>query len=94
MKSYRIRRTDRGLHIHLPADDRSQPAMLLALVECRSGHCSCPTPEYYKLAGIQVTAASGSVEVDLEVKPGAAIDQAKIEKCLDYTVARFSDLPD
>ncbi len=94
MASYRIEPTQAGVHVQLAIAPEQQQAVLEALDECRSGRCSCPTREYDKLAGIQVTATPGAIAIDLGAKPDATIDAAAIAKCLDYTVAQAEESKD
>lgn len=52
------------------------------------GHCTCPTDEYQKVAGMQVTEAADEVVLHLQAKPGTRFDMTEISACLDHTIAK------
>ena len=80
-----IEQTQDGLRItaEIPPDQRQ--AMLTEFEKCAAGTCSCPTPQYQKMASINVTSDENGVTVDLKVKPGEELDVSDIQKCLDHT---------
>lgn len=80
-----IEPTEDGLRITAAVPKDQQQAMLAAFEKCAAGTCSCPTPQYEKMASINVTAGDEGVTVDLKVKPGEQVDMADIQKCLDHT---------
>ncbi len=80
-----IERTADGLRISAEAPQAQQQGLLGELAKCAAGTCSCPTPQYEKLAAIDVKAEADRVTVDLKVKPGEQIDAVDIEKCLAHT---------
>ncbi len=80
-----IEQTADGLRINAEAPQNKQKGLLDELAKCAAGTCSCPTPQYEKLSGIDVSADSSGVTVNLKVKPGERIDATDIAKCLDHT---------
>lgn len=74
-----------GLRISAEAPQAHQQDLLDELAKCAAGTCSCPTPQYEKLAAIDVSTQGAQVTVDLKVKPGEQIDAVDIEKCLAHT---------
>lgn len=89
MPKYRISSQPRGLRINVEDAAGSEQQLLSALQECKEGRCSCPTPEYAKLAGMHVTSAHGEVQIDLQTKPGAEIAPDAVRTCLDHTIDRL-----
>ena len=83
---YTISSRPRGLRVNVTEAAGSERQLLNALQDCKEGRCSCPTPEYEKLATMDVTSAHGTVEIDLRTKPGAEIEADAVRKCLDYTI--------
>jgi len=59
------------------------------LGKCAGGTCSCPTPQYEKLSGIDAKPTVDGVLVDLKVKFGEQVDVTDIEQCLDHTAKQF-----
>ena len=90
MAKYRISSQPRGLRINVTDAAGSEQQLLSALQECKEGRCSCPTPEYAKLAAMHVTSAHGEVQIDLQTKPGAEIEANAVRTCLDYTIDKLS----
>ena len=86
MPQYKISSLPRGLRIDVTHAAGNEHRLLNALQECKEGRCSCPTPEYEKLAGMQVTSTHGEVQIDLQTKPGAEIEAEAVRRCLDYTL--------
>lgn len=80
-----IEQTADGLRISAEAPQGKRQGLLDELAKCAAGTCSCPTPQYEKLSGIDVSADPSGVTVNLNVKPGEQIDTADIEKCLEHT---------
>lgn len=86
MPKYRISSRPRGLRINVTDAAGSEQELLSALQDCKEGRCSCPTPEYEKLAAMDVTSAHGTIKIDLQTKPGSEIEADAVRKCLDYTI--------
>lgn len=84
MKSI-IKRTSDGLRIEATVAQEKQSALLEELGKCTAGTCSCPTPQYEKLSGIDVKPTVDGVTVELKVKEGEQVDVADIQQCLDHT---------
>ena len=89
MPKYRISSRPRGLRINITDAAGSEQQLLSALQECKDGRCSCPTPEYGKLASMHVTSARGEVQIDLQAKPGAEVAPDAVRTCLDYTIDKL-----
>jgi hypothetical protein len=66
---------------------------LASFEACAAGRCTCPTDEYAKLANIAVEPQGDGVRIRLTPKPGATIDVAELERCLDHTAAQLSTKP-
>jgi hypothetical protein len=67
-------------------DERQESALLEAFDECRSGHCTCPTDQYHKLASMQVERGEDAITLKLEPKPGERFDTAELKTCLEHTI--------
>lgn len=80
-----IEKTPDGLRISAEAPQQKQKTLLDELAKCAAGTCSCPTPQYERLAAIDVSADPDGVTVNLKVKPGEQIDAADIARCLEHT---------
>jgi hypothetical protein len=68
-----------------------QSALLNALQECKEGRCACPTPEYDKLAAMDVIVTPDKVQIELQTKPGADLQTEDVRKCLDMTMERLDE---
>lgn len=77
--------TAQGLRINAQVPPEQQQSLLDEFAKCAAGTCSCPSPQYEKLAAIDVNSGPEGVTVDLQVKPGEMIDPADIEQCLEHT---------
>ena len=88
MARYRVQDLPQGLAIQVTEVAGRQRQLLEAFQECQSGHCTCPTDEYQKVAGMQVTEAADEVVLHLQAKPGTRFDMAEISACLDHTIAK------
>ena len=84
-----IERTNDGLRIVAAVAQEKQAALLEELGKCAGGTCSCPTPQYEKLSGIDVSSTVDGVIVELKVKVGEQVDVTDIEKCLDHTAKQL-----
>lgn len=85
---YKIDQHKGGIDISVAEVAGDQQQLLEAFRECQEGRCSCPTDEYKKLDSLQIAQSGDEIQLHLKSKPGEKIDQAEIEKCLDYTAAR------
>lgn len=90
MARYKMRSRPNGLRIRVTDAAGNEQHLLDALQECKEGRCSCPTPEYEKLASMHVTSAHGTVQIDLQTKPGSELETEAVRRCLDFTVDRLS----
>lgn len=80
-----VEATREGVRISAEAAPGKQQALLEEFAKCAAGTCSCPSPQYEKVASMDVTAQDACVTVNLKVKPGQTIDIDDIERCLDHT---------
>jgi hypothetical protein len=87
MTRYRISEEASGISIELSEARGQQDELLAAFAECQSGHSSCPTDQYDKVASMEVRPDDERVELRLEAKPGTRLDAAQIATCLDHTIA-------
>lgn len=85
---YRISDQKTRISIHIEDVGGRKQELLDSFRKCQQGNCSCPTPEYGKLRGIQVNANGEGVSITLESGSGEQLDAAAIEKCLQYTLER------
>lgn len=86
---HKVETTGEGLRINASVSPEKQSELLQEFAKCAAGTCSCPTPQYEKVESMQIKAQSTGVTVDLQVKPGEAIDVADIERCLDHTAKQI-----
>lgn len=91
MPKYKILRRRDGLSIDIHDAAGSQAQILGALQECKEGRCSCPSPEYEKLASMDVATTTDTVQVELTTKPGVSLAEDAVRNCLDFTMARLDD---
>lgn len=91
---YTIDSKSDGLDIAIEDVKDKQEKMLEAFQACQQGRCSCPTNEYQKLDDIDIEQSHDGIQIHLTSKPGVHIDQAEIEKCLDYTEQRIESEDD
>jgi hypothetical protein len=89
MARYWIDRDPHGIAIELTEVAGRQEDLLDAFEQCQSGHCTCPTDEYKKMAGMDVASTDDEIVLRLAAKPGARFDVAEISACLDYTVSKI-----
>ena len=80
-----VEQTTEGLRIQASVPKEKQQALVEELNKCAGGNCSCPTPQYEKVTGVQVSSGPDGVTVNLTVRPGEQVDVGDIEKCLDHT---------
>lgn len=85
-----VEQTTEGLRIQASVPREKQQALVEELNKCAGGNCSCPTPQYEKVTGVQVSSSPDGVTVNLTVKPGEKVDVADIEKCLEHTAKQIS----
>lgn len=74
-----------GLDIKITDVEGKEGQLLEAFQECQEGRCSCPTDEYKKLESLEVEVGDGKIDLRLTAKSGQALDEAEIERCLNYT---------
>ena len=89
MARYRIERDAQGIAIELTGVAGRREELLDAFEECQSGHCTCPTEEYKKMAGMDVASTDDEIVLRLAAKLGARFDVDEISACLDYTVSKI-----
>jgi hypothetical protein len=88
MARYRVQDQPQGVAIQVTEVAGRQRQLLDAFQECQSGHCTCPTEEYQKVAGMQVTEGADEITLHLQAKPGTQLDTGEISACLDHTIAK------
>ena len=88
MARYRVEDQPQGVAIQVTEVAGRQRELLDAFQECQSGHCTCPTDEYQKVAGMQVTEAADEITLQLQARPGTRFDASEISACLDHTIAK------
>ncbi len=88
MAQYRVEEKGEGISIEVTEVAGRQHELLEAFGECQSGHCTCPTDEYEKLADMEVSPGPDDVVLRLKAKPGTKFDPGEIASCLDYTIAK------
>jgi hypothetical protein len=89
MAPYRIERDPQGIAIELTGVAGRQEELLDAFEQSQSGHCTCPTDEYKKMAGMDVASTHDEIVLRLAAKPAARLDADEISTCLDYTVSKI-----
>jgi hypothetical protein len=80
-----VSKSENGLDIKIIDVEGKEGQLLEAFDDCREGRCSCPTDEYRKLESLQVQHGDGKIELRLTAKSGEQLDEAEINRCLDYT---------
>lgn len=70
MPKYQISHHPDGLQIEIREAARPEDQILASLQECKEGRCSCPTPEYEKLASMDVATTTDTVQIKLTAKAG------------------------
>ena len=88
MPDYRIESDDQGITIKLQGVADRQDELTQAFQECQAGQCTCPTDEYEKLDGMQLSATDDEITLRLQAKKGEQFDTGEISACLDYTIAK------
>jgi hypothetical protein len=91
MARYRVEDQPEGVAIQVTEVAGRQRQLLEAFQECQSGHCTCPTDEYQKVAGMQLTAGADEVVLRLQAKPGTRFVTTEISSCLDHTIAKVEE---
>ncbi len=76
---YSVQGDGSNLKITVKEVGDKQADLMKELNECVGGRCSCPTPQYAK------------VQDTLTAKPGEAIDQADIDKCLEHMTRKVQE---
>ena len=90
MAKYRIDEKASTVSIEIAEVGGRQDELMQTFGECQSGHCSCPTNEYEKLASMEVEQGEDLIRLRLEPKPGEIFDTSEIAVCLDYTTAKVA----
>jgi hypothetical protein len=88
MARYRVQDQPQGVAIQVTEVAGRQRQLLEAFQDCQSGHCTCPTEEYQKVAAMQVTEAADEITLELQARPGTRFDTSEIAACLDHTIAK------
>ena len=86
-----VETTSDGIRIDASVRGDQQQQLLEEFAKCAAGSCSCPTPQYEKVQSMDFQPQPGGVIVNLQVKPGEAIDVADIEQCLEHTARLVGD---
>lgn len=86
-----IEQSPDGLRIQASVAPDKQQALIAELEKCACGQCACPSPQYEKLTGVDVQSAPDGVTVNLNVKPGEALDADDIRECLDHTARQIGE---
>ena len=89
MANHQIRVDGRAVVIEVTDAGKGQDELISAFADCADGRCECPTDEYGKVASMTVEDSGDSIVLRIEAKPGAKLDPAQIESCLDYTTNRI-----
>ena len=89
MTRYRIHEEASAIRIELTETGGHEPELLRAFEECRSGHCTCPTSEYQKLASMQVQHEPEHLTLRLQAQPGTRFNASEITACLDHTITKL-----
>lgn len=82
---HEVTKRTNGLDISITDVEGKERELLEAFEECQAGRCSCPTNEYEKLESLQVEPGDGKIDMRLTAKSGQELDEAEINRCLDYT---------
>ncbi|MGZ5297004.1 MAG: hypothetical protein ACXWEJ_05425 [Actinomycetota bacterium] len=88
MVRFRVDEEPEGIAIQVADVSGHHQELLDAFGECQSGHCTCPTDEYEKLAEMEMTATDDGIALKLKAKPGTRFDKDEISACLDYTTSK------
>jgi len=67
------------------------PQVLQSMQGCRAGRCGCPTDQFDRLAGMDVTAGGDEVTLRLQPLPGQHLDLEQLRACMDLTIASAED---
>ncbi len=89
MTRYRIHEEASAIRVELTETGGHEQELLRAFEECRSGHCTCPTSEYQKLASMVVQHDPEHITLRLEAQPGTRFRASEITTCLDHTVTKL-----
>ena len=87
MPEYRINEQGTAVSIKLTDVEGKQEELLQAFGECQTGHCSCPTDQYEKVAEMQLDSDEQQITIQLQPVSGERFDTKEIAACLDYTIA-------
>ena len=78
-----IKSAQTGSSLVVNIDDVSDKTAILETIQgCADGSCACSTDEYQKVASMEITPGSNSIQLNIEVKPGEIIDPNCISECL------------
>jgi hypothetical protein len=89
MARHRVKDQPQGVAIQVTEVARRQRQLLEAFQQCQSGHCTCPTEEYQKVAGMQVSQAADEITLQLQARPGTRLDTGEVAACLEHTIAKL-----
>jgi hypothetical protein len=75
----------RGQHLSIRITDVCERENLLleALGKCRSGVCACPMAGRAVVEGMVLQRLADGVEIELDMKSGAAFNSESITRCLE-----------
>ena len=90
MAGYKIAGQPGLLRIDVVGVAGKEQRLMASLRECKEGHCSCPTPEYDKVASMNIAPNDGTIRIDLKTKPGSTLHEDAVAKCLDFTLAQLT----
>lgn len=91
---HEISKNAEGLDVKISGAEGREQQLLEAFRECQDGRCSCPTQEYTKLEALSIESTASGINLQLKAKDGTQLEQAEIERCLEYTEKRTkSDKP-
>lgn len=64
--------------------------LMRELTECAEGRCACPTPQYAKVASMQIEPGNDQLSITVTAKPGETIDRGDLETCLEHTTRKVT----
>ena len=80
-----IRKSPNGtMDIKVDAQPEQKAELLNGFQKCQNGQCGCPTDEYKNIENINVQDDGDTIHITLQAKADVDIDQAEVEKCLDW----------
>ena len=89
--NYHVDETNDGINITIDAVE-DQQKLLSNFELCQKGQCSCPTTEYTKLESMTIESGRDEIKIELKSKSDQKFQVSEIEKCLEFTLNKKSDL--